>query len=195
MYNWFENSFHVPFTDSFTPWEVLKSFLYGCFILLSVSVWMYRMQKVTLGEFFDALNGSYIKLRNYRQMRILLNLFTYFCSCFLAFSGKVLEGCQSPQYLQFKKLGIIHCNLNDTFSAVFWYDSTNIFDDEPVVTFTHSIKGGQGYKSGEFDITPDGSLLILDVGLNHEKNFTMARFASLDENPSTFTVCVVVTGM
>ncbi|KAJ8021929.1 Nucleotide-binding oligomerization domain-containing protein 2 [Holothuria leucospilota] len=109
--------------------------------------------------------------------------------------GDVLEGCQSPQYLQFRKVGIIHCNLNDTFSAVFWYDSTNIFDDEPVVTFTHSIKGGQGYKSGEFDITPEGSLVILDVGLNHEKNFTMARFASLDENPSTSTVSVVVTGI
>lgn len=109
--------------------------------------------------------------------------------------GEVFGGCQSPQYVQFRKVGIIHCNLNDTFSAVFWYDSTNIFDDEPVVTFTHSIKGGQGYKSGEFDITQDGSLLILDVRLNHEKNFTMARFASLDENPSTFTVSVVVTGI
>lgn len=123
------------------------------------------------------------------------SLAVIFIWMFYSSLGEVLEGCQSPQYLQFRKLGIIHCNLNDTFSAVFWYDSTNIFDDEPVVTFTHSIKGGQGYRSGEFDITPDGSLLILEVGLNHEKNFTMARFASLDENPSTFTVSVVVAGI
>ncbi|KAJ8021890.1 Interferon-induced very large GTPase 1 [Holothuria leucospilota] len=109
--------------------------------------------------------------------------------------GTYFEGCESPQYLQFRRSGIIHCSFYANISAVFWYSSTNIIFNDPIVTLIDSVKGGQGYKSGEFDVTSNGSLIIPDVNTNHGKNFSVATFTSLDDEPSVYVVVVVITGV
>lgn len=111
--------------------------------------------------------------------------------------GAKYEGCESPQYLEYGKLGLIDCSFHENFTSVFWYDSTNIVVDEPIVKLINSIKGGQGYISGKFDISSNGSLIITDVGVGHGKNFTVAKFVSLDldGDPNIFVVSAVIKGV
>lgn len=110
--------------------------------------------------------------------------------------GTSFEGCESPQYLQYRRSGVIHCSFDANTSAVFWYDSPNIVSNKPIVTLIDSVKGGEGYKSGEFDITSSGSLLIPDVNTNHGKNFSVATFTSLDDDePSVYFIVVVIAGV
>lgn len=121
-------------------------------------------------------------------------IFIWLLQCFL---DATYEGCESPQYLQYGKSGVIDCFFHENFTSIFWYDSTNIVVDKPIVTLINSIKGGQGYISGKFDISSNGSLIITDVGEGHGKNFTVAKFVSmnLDGDPMTFVVSAVIKGV
>lgn len=53
---------------------------------------------------------------------------------------------------------------------------------------------GPGYKSGEFDILPNGSLIITKVTFAHNSNFTVVKLDSASEEVDPNFVTVVVKG-
>ncbi|KAJ8048710.1 hypothetical protein HOLleu_01132 [Holothuria leucospilota] len=89
--------------------------------------------------------------------------------------------CQSPQYIEIKSTGKVDCLFPESLYNLFWYDSTDVFHEEAVVTLLDSVKGGQGFLSGEFDIDSNGALIITNVTLEHEGTYT----AIVLETPSS----------
>ncbi|PIK42967.1 hypothetical protein BSL78_20177 [Apostichopus japonicus] len=81
----------------------------------------------------------------------------------------------------------IQCSFDDEYDSVLWYQST---EEQAILTYRNSIKEGTGYESGEFDINPNGSLVILNVSLKHETFFTVKKIISA-ESPVIFNVYII----
>lgn len=81
--------------------------------------------------------------------------------------------CDSPQYLEIGTSGVIECEFNEDFSTINWYYKLDITEGPPTISYTNEEKQGKGYKSGEFDIQEDGSLIINNVTIEHETTFTV----------------------
>ncbi|KAJ8018997.1 hypothetical protein HOLleu_42680 [Holothuria leucospilota] len=101
--------------------------------------------------------------------------------------------CPSPQYLEIKSRGIIQCSFEEGFFGVFWYNSTNYISDLPIIYYQEFEKKGIGYVSGEYDILPNGSLIIEQVSLLHEGYFTVTFLLSKTHETVVHKVLVVVT--
>lgn len=101
------------------------------------------------------------------------------------------EGCHSPQYLKFGSRDIIQCSFTKGYYGILWYNTTDIEMQDPVVELVESLKSGKGYTSEEYDIYPNGSLIINNVSSSHDQNFTVVKFDSLNEEPLQFVVAVV----
>lgn len=112
----------------------------------------------------------------------------------ICFEGVISEECDSPQYLEYGRSGTVQCLFQTNFLSLLWYNATGTVVYAPIVTYTQSVKSGRGIESGEFDIFSNGSLVIHEVGLVHEHNYTVAKFTDLDEEPTVFVVRVIVTG-
>ncbi|PIK43145.1 hypothetical protein BSL78_20001 [Apostichopus japonicus] len=101
------------------------------------------------------------------------------------------SACNSPQYLEFGRPGTVSCAFVDQFFGVYWYNSTEVSDESrPIIYYTNSQKDGEGYLSGEFDVFPNGSLVITNVSLQHEHVFTVIMFKAITEAPVTINVSV-----
>lgn len=111
------------------------------------------------------------------------------------FSGTYGEdNCISPQYLERGSMGIIHCSFLNAFYGVLWYNTTDVENFESVVSFVESVKNGKGFLTEEYDIRSDGSLIIKNVSLKHETNFTVLKLDTRFDSPSNyFTINVVIT--
>ncbi|KAJ8050835.1 NLR family CARD domain-containing protein 4 [Holothuria leucospilota] len=103
------------------------------------------------------------------------------------------EGCQSPQYVERGDTGIIRCSFQERYIGIYWYDSEDYINEDPILNFQDLAKYGKGYLSGEFDIHPNGSLIIKEVSIQHDHMFTVVKRISA-ENLQPFRVLVVVTG-
>ncbi|PIK47793.1 hypothetical protein BSL78_15336 [Apostichopus japonicus] len=101
-----------------------------------------------------------------------------------------LDECESPQYLELGKSGVVRCNFDGGYHSVYWYKNTNIIGQKPFIEDTPSGTAGPGYESGEFDINEDGSLIINEVFLGHEATFTVTTFHSAEDIPPTISVDV-----
>ncbi|KAJ8021067.1 hypothetical protein HOLleu_40830 [Holothuria leucospilota] len=101
--------------------------------------------------------------------------------------------CDSPQYLELEKTGIINCSFEDGFSFVLWYNSTNEEKEQPILNYINSVKSGVGFTSGEFDVKSDGSLVINNVGIQHERYFTTVYAHPNITEVTTTVVFVFVT--
>lgn len=77
-----------------------------------------------------------------------------------------VTSCHSPAYLEYGQNDIIRCNFPSNFESVFWYKNS---DQGPFISYENELTVGPGFDSGKFVITPDGSLLIYNVNLEHEK--------------------------
>lgn len=102
--------------------------------------------------------------------------------------------CESPQYLVLGSSSTVNCYFKATFISVHWYDSPNYFDFKPLISSHITSLEGPGYTSGEFDIQDDGSLVIKNVSLEHEKVFTVVVITSNDDDPEAYSVSVNVIG-
>ncbi|KAJ8051158.1 NLR family CARD domain-containing protein 4 [Holothuria leucospilota] len=92
-----------------------------------------------------------------------------------------IQNCDSVQYVERGKVGTIECSFEEGFFGVYWYNSTDFIDSYPIIYVSDSVKYGTGYTSGEYDIYPNGSLLIRYVTLTHEHPYTVTYVQSLGE--------------
>lgn len=74
-----------------------------------------------------------------------------------------------------------------------WFNSTED-GTKPIITFVRSEKGGSGYISGNYDILPNGSLIITNVTLQHERVFSVVLAASEDKPTIQYIVRVETIG-
>ncbi|PIK41826.1 hypothetical protein BSL78_21307 [Apostichopus japonicus] len=104
-----------------------------------------------------------------------------------------LDKCQSPQYLQLGKKGMISCNYPGDLYAAVWLNSTNVTSNgEPFISLRDGIISGPGHESEEYDVQPNGSLTIIKVSTKHNHIFGVTTLATIDEDPIFETVRVVV---
>ncbi|PIK46266.1 hypothetical protein BSL78_16873 [Apostichopus japonicus] len=88
--------------------------------------------------------------------------------------------CAPLQYLELFQSGTVQCAFEEGYLGIQWYDSTTI-GTPPIITFVKSVKGGSGYLSRDYDVYPNGSLIITNVTLHHERIFSVSFAASEDE--------------
>ncbi|KAJ8043008.1 hypothetical protein HOLleu_09920 [Holothuria leucospilota] len=101
--------------------------------------------------------------------------------------------CNSPQYLELGKRGIVTCRFHKDFFAVWWYTSIDFGNSRPTVKYQNKLTTGPGYESGEFDVHPNGSLIVTEVLLKYEDVFTVAYLPSKEELYGFINVEVIVT--
>lgn len=107
--------------------------------------------------------------------------------------ANAVEGCISPQYAELGSQSTVHCTFNEGFYGVYWYNSTDIINDEPTLLFKGSEKSGTGYDSHEFDIHPNGSLIINHVTLSHDHQFAVVKLNSIEDTLIPNVIRVVTT--
>lgn len=103
------------------------------------------------------------------------------------------EGCRSTQYLELHEPGTIQCFFREGFFGIYWYDSTETVKDIPILNFQGSTKSGTGFTSGEYDIHPNGSLIIHNVTVDHEKSFAVVKLNSSEQTPLQINVEIITT--
>lgn len=105
-----------------------------------------------------------------------------------------LNSCRSPQYFEFGKKGTIQCSPMAEFFGVFWYNSRDYKTELPVLFYQESEKKGIGYEKGEFDIHPNGSLIINKVSDQHDGYFTVAYLRSREDTETQYyeIMCIVI---
>lgn len=112
----------------------------------------------------------------------------------LGIRGKdeTLIGCFSPQYLEIGTQGVIQCQFPTDFRAVYWFDNVTNENVEPTLSYKDSVKDGPGYSKGELDIFPNGSLIIKETEIQHEKTFKVICFGA-NELYNLFHISVITT--
>lgn len=111
-----------------------------------------------------------------------------------AFSDENNAECPSPQYINLGSVGIVECTFPEGFYGVVWYDKEKFSSSgHSFLQFIDGERNGEGYASGEFDVYPNGSLVIRNVTLQHERSFTVSIFESESDVPVSLDVKVVVT--
>lgn len=86
--------------------------------------------------------------------------------------GQNVQSCVSPQYCELNKSCVIQCAFEAEYYAMYWYNSTDTKKANPFIAFdVERGKSGTGFSLGEFDLLPNGSLLIRSVSREHEHTF------------------------
>lgn len=105
-------------------------------------------------------------------------------------SGARKEGCDSPQYLEIGKTGVIQCNFRRDFYGVLWYKSVGFELGTPIIKLFGNKKSGHGYTFGKYDVYPNGSLIVNNVGYLHDRVFTAVKVGSPADDPVHFHINV-----
>lgn len=101
--------------------------------------------------------------------------------------------CERTQYVEIGTVGLIPCHCNgSSLALIAWY---NVNKGESILFFNVGEKSGAGYESEEFDIFPNGSLLINNVTASHESVYRVSTLDSPSGLPSSKLICVHTTGM
>lgn len=116
---------------------------------------------------------------------INIYIFTGFCNA---------QICNPDQYLELGKSGILKCSFSKRSLLVWWYNSTEITDDPPLIKYKNSVKSGEGFTSGDFDVDSNGVLIINNVSLQHEHQFSAAYIPLNAEEAIIIEVNVIVIG-
>ncbi|XP_071851627.1 uncharacterized protein [Apostichopus japonicus] len=104
------------------------------------------------------------------------------------------QPCATPQYLTLGSPGRIDCDFGESFYGAFWYNSSNYEETLPVLYYKDRKPSGIGYASGEFNISSNGSLIINQVSLGHDHEFTVVAFQTkLETKTIPHFVKVVIT--
>lgn len=99
--------------------------------------------------------------------------------------------CPLKQYIGIGTMGLVQCSFNESFLAVTWY---NVNERRPILLYKDGVKSGDGYHSGEFDIHPNGSLVINNVGVEHESVYSVSKAISASEPTVSYAISVYTTG-
>lgn len=111
---------------------------------------------------------------------------------FYILGANYVPPCASPQYVKFGGVGVLHCTFSDEFFGIFWYDTTDYINSFSIVNLKGSSKSGSGFLSGEFDVHLNGSLIIANVSLQHDRQFTVLKFNSPSDDPKPCYIQVIV---
>lgn len=117
-------------------------------------------------------------------------MFLYLC---LESSGTKRHLCDSPQYVELGESRIINCHIEESILVLSWYNSTDYVNDYPLIYVSENVKGGSGFLSQEYDIFPNGSLIIRTVSLKHDHVFTISVLLETLTEPIVNMVDVIVT--
>ncbi|PIK41129.1 putative NLR family CARD domain-containing protein 4 [Apostichopus japonicus] len=98
--------------------------------------------------------------------------------------------CTSIQYVEIGTRGLIQCSFNETLFAIAWY---NVNDRKGILLLQNGKKSGDGYVSGEFDIYPNGSLLINNVTTNHESVFRVTKAITDSDASDSYVISLHTT--
>lgn len=131
---------------------------------------------------------------NYRKCQCLPSISGNIIWLLISTGERSIFPCNSPQYLELGRPGTINCDFGDDFLGVYWYNSTTLLDSDQIIYYSDYNKDGTGYLSGEFDILPNGTLIINNVSLHHEHVFTAVMFRTKVETTVPIYVMVIVTG-
>ncbi|XP_071850647.1 uncharacterized protein [Apostichopus japonicus] len=102
------------------------------------------------------------------------------------------SGCMSPQYAELGETGLIHCNFLSDRNALYWRGDITSSSSSLLVSMVNDQKGGKGYESGEYDMLPNGSLVIKRVTILHEKTYE-AIIIDKTDNSYNYYVNLTVT--
>lgn len=100
--------------------------------------------------------------------------------------------CSPVQYLEIGTRDIIQCAFTESLLAISWYD---VAKGDPILFYKDGVTSGQGYESGEFDIYPNGSLVIRNVSINHESDFRVTKIISGSIPTVSHLITLHTTGM
>ncbi|KAJ8018488.1 hypothetical protein HOLleu_43495 [Holothuria leucospilota] len=100
--------------------------------------------------------------------------------------------CKTPQFIEIGAVGVIRCSFRDDISGALWYKLTTHLHGNAFLTLANSEKSGEGYLSGEFDIFPNGSLIIQNVSIKHEGTYKVTILETTASDPKTYFVNVSV---
>ncbi|KAJ8049626.1 NACHT, LRR and PYD domains-containing protein 14 [Holothuria leucospilota] len=89
-------------------------------------------------------------------------------------------------------VGIIQCAFSEDVDTIFWYNTTDLLKSDAIITLQDTVKYGTGLESGEFDIEPNGSLIITNVSLKHEGTYTVIKLDSPTSRPVKYIISVLV---
>ncbi|PIK47939.1 hypothetical protein BSL78_15209 [Apostichopus japonicus] len=101
-----------------------------------------------------------------------------------------LSECSLVQYLEIGTMGIVQCSFNENYLAVAWY---NVNEMKPILLYKDGVKTGDGFDSGEFDIYPNGSLVIRTVAIKYEAVYTVSKVITSLELPVSYDIRVQTT--
>ncbi|KAJ8048547.1 NACHT, LRR and PYD domains-containing protein 1b allele 4 [Holothuria leucospilota] len=102
--------------------------------------------------------------------------------------------CDSPQYLELRRRGVVQCRFPDTFFGVYWYNTTDYLSTDPIAYMKSGDEAEeQGCDTREYCIDPDGFLIIKNVSLQHDRNFTVILLNSTKDRYSPSHVHTIVT--
>lgn len=82
---------------------------------------------------------------------------------------------------------------HEEFFSALWYNTSEYLDNVPILNYQNTIKTGVGYESGEFDVYPNGSLIINLVSLQHD-SFTVVYLHTKKDLPMFIHIKVEVVG-
>ncbi|PIK60657.1 hypothetical protein BSL78_02432 [Apostichopus japonicus] len=99
--------------------------------------------------------------------------------------------CNDTQHFDYGGSATIQCHFPENFYSVYWYNSAEVRETS-IISQKDSRKDGDGYTSGEYDISSDGSLIINKVTLQHNHTFSVAIFLTKDADPIIRLVLVIV---
>lgn len=103
----------------------------------------------------------------------------------------VAPECPLIQYIEVGRRGIIYCAFEDGFLAITWY---HVGEGKPLLLYQDGSKSGEGFQSGEFDIYPNGSLIIMNVTVDHESVYRVTKASSGSEPIVFYSISVYTTG-
>lgn len=110
-----------------------------------------------------------------------------------ASKGNEPGGCDTPQYLNVGRMGIINCSFTEHFYGVYWYNSLDSATTYPLLSFQESEKSGDGYISGQFDVLPNGSLVIKNVSFENDHMFRVILLKTKEDDSTIHDVRLYVT--
>ncbi|KAJ8048891.1 NLR family CARD domain-containing protein 4 [Holothuria leucospilota] len=142
--------------------------------------------------FISNCNECLLRLCKISKMDVLL-ITTKLVWMFSSINGVLSEGCDSPQYLEVGKQGMISCFFEEGFYVILWFNSRYDSDQEAILTLKSDSKTGKGLDSGEFDIYPNGSLIINNVSLKHDHDFSVIKLEYPTDPLVPQTIRVIVT--
>lgn len=85
------------------------------------------------------------------------------------------------------------CQFPPDVKKIFWYDDASNDDSIPIITFVENVNGGVAYDSGEYNLFSDGSLIIHNVSMDHDRSFKVIYFDQ-EGLYNVFRVPLTVTG-